>query len=150
MVPVSGGPASVQLALRRQYLGAWLEPYYTMATLKNRKNICSYDIYDFAINRIYKTLFDMYISVFRWGQVRREIIFHRWEQKPLRVIVGEKRVNFGNCGTSIDPGHCRQCFWRLQRVISLKNDGSNPRQLPFSSVAEQQSRFCWRKRTLNR
>ena len=32
----------------------------------------------------------MYISVFRWSQRRQEIIFRRWEQKPLRVIVGKK------------------------------------------------------------
>ena len=46
----------------------------------------------FGINRIYKKLFNIYISVFRWGQGRREIIFRRWEQKPLQVLVGKKTV----------------------------------------------------------
>ena len=34
----------------------------------------------------------MYISVFQWGQGRREIIFRMWKQKPLRVIAGNKTV----------------------------------------------------------
>ena len=59
---------------------------------KSRKKI-SYDIYDYAINGIYKKLFIMYILVFQWGQCRREIIFRRWEQKPLQVTVGEKTVH---------------------------------------------------------
>ena len=34
----------------------------------------------------------MYISVFWWGQGRREIIFRMWKQKPLRVIAEKKTV----------------------------------------------------------
>ena len=55
---------------------------------KNRKtNFFSYDIYSFAINRIY----NIYISVFGGGQGRREIILRMWEQKPLQVITGKKQ-----------------------------------------------------------
>ena len=35
----------------------------------------------------------MYISVFRWGQGRREIIFRMWKQKPLPVIAEKKTVS---------------------------------------------------------
>ena len=34
----------------------------------------------------------MYISVFQWGQGRREIIFRMCEQKPLRMIAEKKTV----------------------------------------------------------
>ena len=36
----------------------------------------------------------MYISVFRWGQGYREIIFRRREQKPLQVIVGKNSAQW--------------------------------------------------------
>ena len=45
----------------------------------------------FAINRIYTTNL-LYILVFRWNEGRREIIFRRWQQKPLQAIVGKKTV----------------------------------------------------------
>ena len=203
---------------------------------KNRKKVflLTYDIYGFAINRIYQKLSNMYISVFRWGHGCREIIFHRWEQKPLQVTVGKnialwyrnggiqaakrcfsrglawsrrhqflKMRNFdqswtlpamffdnvsflrktmarvrGNCcchqpwSTSRDlvhinrhqigrymsylrnfnrplglPGNRWRCFWCRQCVISLKNDGASPWQLPLPSVVEHVatvliSQFC--------
>ena len=66
MAPVTGEPAGVQLASWRQYTGARLErylqnlplsgsPFYTYALcLKIESQYFFYDIYDFAINRIYK------------------------------------------------------------------------------------------------
>ena len=43
----------------------------------------------------------MYISVFLCGQGRREIIFRRWEEKPLQVLVGKKNSNAVNGGGSV-------------------------------------------------
>ena len=42
---------------------------YTGPLSKNRKIFIflSYNVYGFAINRIYKKLYNMYISIFRWG-----------------------------------------------------------------------------------
>ena len=41
--------------------------------------------------------------------------------------------------------HLRWCVWRRQDVMSSKNDGTNPWQLPFLSAAKHQSRSLKRK-----
>ena len=83
-----------------------------------------------------KKLYNMYISVFRWGRGRREIIFRMWKQKSKRCAmpsivasyVAAKRnfrdalldlvgINLRICGISIDPGNRRRCFWRRQRAV---------------------------------
>ena len=43
-------------------------------------------------------LYNMYISVFRWGQGCHEIIFRRQEQKPLRVIIEKNRAQWHHNG----------------------------------------------------
>ena len=82
MVPLSGGPARTLPAKWRRYLGARLERNLQNGAIiwmagfthskrvnilfKNRNAIFfSYNIYGFAINRVYKKLYNMYISVFR-------------------------------------------------------------------------------------
>ena len=140
---------------------------------KNRQNkFFFFDIYGFAINRIYrKTLQFVYLDFFLWGQCHREIIFQMWEQKPLRVIreknsaqcrqsrrhqprccrrsVSYNRVNvtkpeLWNFNRLLAlPGHLQRNFWRRQRVISSKYDGAGAWQLPLPSAAEQQS---WSRR----
>ena len=73
MAPISGEPANVQLAPWCQYTGARLKRYLqngaviwipVLLSLKIENQILfSYDIYGFAINRIYtKTLQYVYLS----------------------------------------------------------------------------------------
>ena len=85
----------------------------------------------------------MYISVFRGGQGRREIILRMWKQKPSRVITGKKRCAMPSIAASfvaakrsfsrrLASSHrhkfsylqnfdrswsSRRCFWRWLRAF---------------------------------
>ena len=89
MAPLSGGPARTLLTKCRRYPAARLERYvqnvavirmagFTHGPLsKNRKKLLffSYNIYGFAINRIYKNSTICISRFFSGGQGRQEIIF---------------------------------------------------------------------------
>ena len=91
MAPLSGSPARALRAKWRRYPDGRL--YSQSLCLKLEKIfVFSYNIYDFAINRIYTKNSTICISwFFVGGQVRWEIIFRMWKQKPLQVIAGKKQ-----------------------------------------------------------
>ena len=97
MAPLSGGPARTLPAKWRRYPAARLERYLQNGAVirmvgfthrlsvrkmeKIWKNNFSYNIYGFAINRIYKKNYNMYISVFRWGVKVVKKLFFECENK---------------------------------------------------------------------
>ena len=98
MAPLSGDQATTLPAKWHRYPGGRLERYLQngavirMAdfTHKTRKKKISYNIYGFAINRIYSKNSTICISrFFGGGQGRREIIF-RCENKTVSIDSSEK------------------------------------------------------------
>ena len=55
----------------------------------------SYNIYDFSINRIYKKLYNMYISVFRWGSRSSWNYFSNVKTKA--IACDSRKVNGSQC-----------------------------------------------------
>ena len=104
MVPLSGGPARTLPAKWRRYPGYGYNANCKMAPLsvwlalqigplpKNSKKKSSYNIYGFAINRIYKKkLYYMYISAFRWGSRLSRNYFSNVKTKA--VTSDSRKVN---------------------------------------------------------
>ena len=102
MAPLSGGPTRTLPAKWRRYPAARLERYLQNGAIirmagfthrplpKNRKNnFFSYNIYGFAINRIYKK--NSTISAFRWESRSSRIYFLNVDTKA--VASDSKKVN---------------------------------------------------------
>ena len=103
---------------------------FTHLLSKNRKEIVfSYDIYGFAINRIYKQLYNMYISVFRWGSRSSRNYFSNVRTKAVASDSRKKLCAMPSIAASFVAAKrsfsrrfaCfrRHKFWFLRKIISI-------------------------------
>ena len=104
---------------------------------RSKQYFFSYNIYGFAINRIYKKNYNMYIAVFRWGSRSSRSHFSNVKTKAVAsdsrkktrcamssitasfvaakksfrdVLLDLIGINFRICGISINPGHPDDIF----------------------------------------